>query len=156
MLTKSGVDSAGHVSSWRQVVVGPALQKWYLYCVFEHVEPYDAALPNYIIGFRLGFQPLMMVDALRMVLLKAAEWGRPVFVAQSDVEAAFESLDHADILAGWHRLQVPTVLITAMYREVLGTSVQVVIAGQRANLDDMQDLFEGGRPGDVATPRHWN
>eukprot|EP00973_Karenia_brevis_P081348 11275945-Karenia_brevis.AAC.1 len=43
-----------------------------------------------------------------------------------------------------------------MYREVLGTSVQVVIAGQRANLDDMQDLIEGGRPGDIATPRHWN
>eukprot|EP00973_Karenia_brevis_P023763 3276364-Karenia_brevis.AAC.1 len=120
------------------------------------VQPYLASLPCYIMGFRLGFQVLMMVDALRLLLYKAAEWRRPLLVAQTDVEAAFESLDHAHVVSGWRKLEVPTVFITALYREMLGTSVQVVIGGHRANSDEMEDLIEGGRPGDVATPRHWN
>eukprot|EP00973_Karenia_brevis_P080088 11111677-Karenia_brevis.AAC.1 len=77
MLCKSGMVSLEHISTWRQVIVGAALQKWYLYCIFEYVEPYTTKLPNYIMGFRAGYQPLMMIDAIRMVLFKAAEWGRP-------------------------------------------------------------------------------
>eukprot|EP00973_Karenia_brevis_P004416 604686-Karenia_brevis.AAC.1 len=101
MINKSGTLPLDTVDSWRQVTVGSALQKWYLYCVFEYVQPYMTELPNFILGFLPGFQPLMMIDALRMMSFMAAEWGMPMFVAQTDVEAAFESLDHEDVIAGW-------------------------------------------------------
>ena len=112
--------------------------------------------PNFIMGFRPGFQLLMMIDTFRMTLYKSAEWGRPICVGQTDVEAGLESMDHADVIQGWRQMDVTVVLIAAMYREMLGTSVDVVIGGHRCEPDEVLDMIEGGRPGDVATPRHWN
>ena len=70
MIGKSGAATLESITSWRQIIVGPALQKWYLHCIFELVEPYMNYWPSYIMGFRPGFQPLMMIDALRMALYK--------------------------------------------------------------------------------------
>eukprot|EP00973_Karenia_brevis_P072381 10053225-Karenia_brevis.AAC.1 len=84
---------------WRALLVGCALQKWYLNCLRLLSEPVLETLPSYIMGFRKGFQTAMLVEPLRIALLLAREWLLPIAVASTDVDAAFESIDHGHLVA---------------------------------------------------------
>jgi len=59
-------------------------------------------------------------------------------------------------MTGWQQLGAPALLIAALYREMLEVKAEVVICGQSTTLDQAACLRGGGRPGDVATPTHWN
>ena len=135
MIGKASASSLQAVASWRRIIVGPTLQKWHLHCVFELVEPYMIEWPNFMMGFRPGYQPLMMIDALRMTVNKCAEWDRPLFVGQTPVAAAFESMDHGDVINFWRKSQLPVALIAAMYCKMIGTSIEVVIGGHKCEPD---------------------
>jgi len=119
-------------------------------------EEYMTKLPNYIMGFRKGFQTAMLVEPLRLALLKAREWRMPIAVGCSDADSAFESMSHECLVHGWLQTGAPIILVAALYREMDSAEAQVVICGETG--DDGQDaqLVGGGRPGDVATPPHWN
>eukprot|EP00973_Karenia_brevis_P043062 5962465-Karenia_brevis.AAC.1 len=107
-------------------------------------------------GYRSGFQVSMLVEPIRMALLAAAEWQLPIAVACTDAEAAFESIGHDLLVQGWEYYGASPLLVAAFYREMAPASAQVVICGETIDKHEAAQLLGGGRPGDVATPSHWN
>ena len=47
-------------------------------------------------------------------------------------------------------------IVAGFYREMAEASAQIVVCGQSTTGEDNAKLVGGGRPGDVATPAHWN
>ena len=142
--------------SWRAVLVGSSLMKWYLSCLMLFAQLYLERMPPFIMGFRRGFQTAMLIEPLRVALLLAAEWDLPLAVGCCDVDSAFESMSHIAVVAGWQALGAPTLLIAAFYREMAGAEAEVVVCGLSTENGSHAQLIGGGRPGDVATPAHWN
>ena len=137
----------------------------YIYIIYMYIwentlvyyaAPYLERIPLYIMGYRRGFQTAMLVEPLRLALLQAREWRRPIAVGRTDAEAAFESMPHGELLDGWLELGTPAVLVAAFYQQMAAANAQVVICGEASGDEDMATLIGGGRPGDVGTPSQWN
>jgi len=128
-IPKACLDLSGS-DSWRGVVPGSALQRWYLSCLLRIVEPYLDRLPIHLMGFRKGYQTAMLVEPLRRALQTAKEWGKPIAIACADACSAFESIDHDALVQGWQQLDVPPLAIVALYREMAPTEARVVICGE--------------------------
>jgi len=141
------------VDSWRVVLIGSAVQKWYLSILRVVAEPIIHRLPPFIMGFRKGFQTAMLVEPLRIALRLTSEWDDPIAVACADAEAAFESIEHSTLVAGWEFLGAHPLLVAGFYREMSHAEAQIVVCGETGGV---ANLSGGGRPGDVATPDHWN
>ena len=65
-------------------------------------------------------------------------------------------MPHGELIDGWLGLGMPAIMVTALYREMTEAEAQVVICGATSSDDEAAHLIGGGRPGDVATPTHWN
>ena len=143
-------------SSWRAVLVGCSLQKWYLSSLLLIAQDYYNRIPSYVMGFRRGYQTAMLIEPLRIALLLAHEWHLPIAVAGADADSAFESLPHVSLIGCWELLGAPCLLIAALYREMAEAKAEIVICGQSSSHGCEAHLRGGGRPGDVATPAHWN
>eukprot|EP00973_Karenia_brevis_P027869 3839731-Karenia_brevis.AAC.1 len=72
----------------------------------------------------------MLVEPIRHALMLAREWSLPIAVGSTDVDAAFESLPHQTLLAGWESLGAPPQLVAGFYREMLGAEAQIVMCGE--------------------------
>lgn len=139
------------IDFWRAVLISGAVQKWYLSCLLLGADSNLEQMPYYIMGFRKGFQTAMLVETLRMCLLQAKDWLMPLAMANTDADAAFESIRHDCLVAGWEWLGAPTLLVAAFYREMAPANVQVVICGESTQPEGSANLC-----GKVATPTHWN
>jgi hypothetical protein len=95
----------------------------------------------------------MLVEPLRLALQMAHEWSEPIAIACADAEAAFESIQHSVLVAGWEYLGAHPLMVAAMYREMAAVHAEVVICGETGGTSK---LTGGGRPGEVTTPAHWN
>ena len=151
-IPKQGGDLS-RIDSWRAILVGSSVQKWYLTILLSLAEPVLEKLPSYIMGFRRGFQTAMLVEPLRIALRLANEWGDPIAIGGTDAEAAFESIQHSTLIAGWEYLGAHPLLTAGFYRELSHADAQVVICGEAGG---SAKLRGGGRPGNVCTPAHWN
>jgi len=155
-IPKGGGVALDSSDSWRAVLMGSSLMKWYLSSLLLFAQPYLEKMPSFIMGFRQGFQTAMLVEPLRIALLLAHEWDMPLATACCDADSAFESMSHGTIVAGWQHLGAPTLLVAAFYREMTEANAEVVVCGLATDSDNHARLVGGGRPGDVATPAHWN
>ena len=129
------------------------IQKWYLSILRVVAEPIIHRIPPFIMGFRKGCQTAMLVEPLRIALRLASEWDDPIAVACADAEAAFESIEHSTLVAGWEFLGAHPLLVAGFYREMSHAEAQIVVCGETGGV---ANLTGGGRPGDVATPDRWN
>lgn len=97
--------------SWRAVLIGASLQKWFLSTLLLYSTCFLDNIPSYIMGFRSGFQTAMLIKPLRVALLLAHEWQLLVAVAITDADSAFESLSHSVLIDSWHELGAPSLLV---------------------------------------------
>lgn len=107
-------------------------------------------------GFRKVFQTAMLVKPLRLAPLKAREWNVPMAIGCTDAEAAFESIPHRILVDGWLEAGTPVLLGAALNEGIGDAEAQVVLCGEAGEEGTEAQLLGGGRPGDNATPSHWN
>ena len=67
-IPKSGGDLE-FVEAWRAILVGSALQKWYVSYLLLWAELYLARLVSFTMRYRRGFQTAILLEPLRLALL---------------------------------------------------------------------------------------
>eukprot|EP00973_Karenia_brevis_P009407 1271450-Karenia_brevis.AAC.1 len=82
-------------------------------------------MPNFIMGYRPGYQTAMLAEPVRIALLLAREWSLPIAIACTDADAAFESIRHDILVQGWEYHGASPLLIAAFYREVAPAEAEV-------------------------------
>ena len=119
-----------------------AFQNWFTACIVPLVSA-DIPWATNMIGFRPGFQPLEMIQPIRLLLQKAHAWGLPAVIGSADVLKAFDHM-RRDLLE--HALtcrRVPLEARLGLLRELAGSRARAIFNGSMASADVPYD--KGGR-----------
>ena len=84
--------------NYRPISIIPVLAKLFSTILYIRIQDLvENRLAEEQFGFRKGRGCTDAVHVLRMVVEKSAEWGEPLFLAQLDVEKAFDRVHHEDL-----------------------------------------------------------
>ena len=84
--------------NYRPISIIPVMAKLFSTILYMRIQDLvEDKLAEEQYGFRKGRGCTDAVHVLRMVVEKSAEWGEPLFLAQLDVEKAFDRVHHEDL-----------------------------------------------------------
>ena len=110
-------------------------------------------LPDWVVGFKIGTSTNDVTGCLRQILQRHHEWDDPFCVGSTDIEAAFDSIDHVAADEG-HRVRgTPLPLRLALLESLVGVSLDLY-AGSFKIAGIL--FFKGGRQGHTDTANQWN
>ena len=144
---------AYNMSKWRPLSMTCALSKWYLSCLCHVLKEHSMTPTCDQYGFTPGCQPMQVTEMTRLILERATEWKRPVWICQGDVARAFDHLEHPLVDEALCSRQVPRCLRAALLRELCNITLDVHL--QEAYAEGI-GLSKGSEQGSTETPWTWN
>lgn len=142
------------LANWRGLFLAAALFKVYETVVVDSAFAAARDLPDWFFGFRKGYRPMQVSEALRTLLLKAWEWKLELWIASLDVATAFDKMRASRLFRALRRKGVPMDLAVAIWREqvLLRARVRLGVRGG----EEWVPLECGAPQGRRRTPRLWN
>ena len=111
-------------------------------------------LSDECVGFRRGHQVSEITETIRLALEKSHAWGRPIFILQSDISKAFDSLDHGCLETCLSEQGTPAALIHAVLAELAECTMTFKMGAVHTQTNVL--LFSAGKQGASDTPHLWN
>ena len=116
-------------------------------CLISLLEEYIRFAGNIAYGGRGGYSAIELIMVFRLLIEKAIEWKRPIFIIKADIARAFDTLSHSAIIEWAKTLNILIRLKFALLKKVLGTKY-ICMAGSGIQTDWIRALC-GLRQGSV-------
>jgi ribonuclease HI len=142
------------VNDFRPISLQCVLQKWFCAVLARLLDTYAAPLPEEVLGFREGRQPLEITESIRTIICKRRQYGHHTAVLQADIRKAFDSMDHGVLIQALQAAHAPPRLTYALMQEHFGVMMNIQLGEVRCHEGIL--LHSSGRQGSTETPSLWN
>ena len=143
------------LAEMRALAITDSLQKVYLKSLLAAIaDTCPIQYPPWQYGFVPGKQCADMLFLLQMLVLRASEWGVPIYICKLDISQAFDNISYRRVWSALIEAGLPMPYAAALVREIMGCKGYAKV-GHVHTMEPVQ-ITRGGRQGSPETPLVWN